>query len=175
MGQTSKKTAILINQKKKMKTIILAGFVTLSLIATAEAASGFSYFYTPRRGSIGKSSAPVHHSYKPVAHPYPVKTHTYVAPKKINTYVAPKKIHTYVAPQKTKTYSAPKKTYGYKLVGPKYSGEKAEPSYKVAKPTDSEIEEEPFYDYEQRQIEIEEPLEDVYDIADLGSRNSDIA
>merc|ERR1712004_176559 len=157
MGQTSKKTAILINQKKKMKTIILAGFVTLSLIATAEAASGFSYFYTPRRGSIGKSSAPVHHSYKPVAHPYPVKTHTYVAPKKINTYVAPKKIHTYVAPQKTKTYSGPKKTYGYKLVGQKYSGEEAEPTYNVDEPTynvaePTEIEEEPSYDYGQRQI-----------------------
>ena len=103
-----------------MKIIILAGFVTLSLIATAEveAASGFSYFYTPRRGSIGKISAPVHHGYKHVAHPYhhfyPVKTHNYVAPKKINTYVAQKKIRTYVAPQKTETYSAPKKTYNYK-------------------------------------------------------------
>merc|ERR1712004_824135 len=166
MGQTSKKTAILINQKKKMKTIILAGFVTLSLIATAEAASGFSYFYTPRRGSIGKSSAPVHHGYKHVAHPY---RHSY-----------PVKTHTYVAPQKTKTYSAPKKTYGYKLVGQKYSGEEAEPTYNVDEPTynvaePTEIEEEPSYDYNQRQIDIEDPLEDTYDIVDLGGRTDGIA
>ena len=60
-----------------------------------------------------------------------------------------------------------------RLVGPKYSGEEAEPTYNVDKPT--EIEEEPSYDYEQRQIEIEDPLEDNYDIDYLGSRSSDIA
>ena len=67
-----------------------------------------------------------------------------------------------------------------RLVGPKYSGEEAEPTYNVDEPTynvdePTEIEEEPSYDYEQRQIEIEDPLEDNYDIDYLGSRSSDIA
>ena len=67
-----------------------------------------------------------------------------------------------------------------RLVGPKYSGEEAEPTYNVAEPTynvdePTEIEEDPSYDYEQRQIEIEDLLEDNYDIIDLGGRSDGIA
>jgi len=113
-----------------MKTLILVAFMALTLIATCEAASGFSYFFTPRRGPIAKT--PAHHGYKHIVRPYhrhyhtqPKKIHTFVQPyqhhyhaqpQKIHTYVQPEKTHVYDAPKITHTYSQPKKTYGYTLV-----------------------------------------------------------
>ena len=100
----------------------MAAFVAMTFSATCEAASGYSYFFTPRFGPIEESSstAPVHHGYKYVAHPYsqPKKTHTYVQPKKSHTYVQPKKTHTYFHPKKfhnyVHTYAHPKKIYGHR-------------------------------------------------------------
>merc|ERR1711981_1173954 len=109
--------------RNKMKILILAAFIALTSIAICESASGFSYFFTPRRGPIAKSSSitPAHHGYKHVVHPYRSRYRAH--PKKIHTYVQPKKTHIYVAPKMTPTYSHPKKTYGFKLIGEVHSGE----------------------------------------------------
>merc|ERR1711981_1091957 len=155
--------------RNKMKILILAAFIALTSIAICESASGFSYFFTPRRGPIAKSSSitPAHHGYKHVVHPY--RSH----------YRAhPKKTHIYVAPKMTPTYSHPKKTYGFKLIGEVHSGE-AKPRYKPTETKAPEVDiastEKDEYDYRVENLSSSEERsseEEEYDY--LGARTDAI-